>query len=117
MKPAGAFEPKPGATNVNLLTDLEADRVRGLVAGGTEFSSAKAQAEREIRAVFGISASESATAEQLDISQASEDDAALLAISAIMQNTRSPAELTELLATMAADLALAALSITPRGRR
>ncbi len=90
--------------NVNLLTHLEFDRVRYLVGNGMAFADAKTQAQHEILVAFNIGAGAIASSEHLDISQAGDGNAVLLAISAIVQSNRSEAQLTELLSTISSDL-------------
>ncbi|MDY6331601.1 MAG: fibrobacter succinogenes major paralogous domain-containing protein [Fibrobacter sp.] len=71
--------------NVNLLTNLEYERVMHYVAEkGKTFDEAKELAEREVLAAFGM-AGESAEFEDLDIFGTSDADATLLAISVLMQ--------------------------------
>ncbi len=89
--------------NVNVLTHLETERIKFLVSKGTSFSNAKAQAEKEILSIFNINNTVSGF-ESLDISKNTEGDAALLAISAILQGTHSVAQLTELLAKISLDI-------------
>jgi hypothetical protein len=94
-----------GSVNVNLLTHLEKSRVEYLI--GTEkksFVQAKTQAQREILAVFNVSKPDIAHSEHLNIAEAGEDNAILLAVSAVLQAKRTESELTELLAKMSLDL-------------
>ncbi|ADL26392.1 putative lipoprotein [Fibrobacter succinogenes subsp. succinogenes S85] len=71
--------------NVNLLTNLEYERVMYYVTEkGKTFDEAKELAEREVLAAFGM-AGESAEFEDLDIFGTSDADATLLAISVLMQ--------------------------------
>ena len=71
--------------NVNLLTNLEYERVMYYVTEkGKTFDEAKELAEREVLAAFGM-AGESAEFEELDIFGTSDADATLLAISVLMQ--------------------------------
>lgn len=90
--------------NINLLTHLERGRIQQLIGQGLSFEEAKTQAQQEILNVFSIVLSEIRGSELLDISQANDDNAVLLAISIIMQGYRSEAELSELLAMMIMDL-------------
>ncbi len=93
-----------GNINVNLLTHLEKSRVEYLMKDGTSFSSAKIQAQKEILAVFNIEKSEMKNSEELDISEAGEDNGILLAISSILQGYRHEGELTELLSNIINDI-------------
>ena len=71
--------------NVNLLTNLEYERVMYYVAEkGKTFDEAKDLAESEVLAAFGM-AGESTDFEDLDIFGTSDADATLLAISVLMQ--------------------------------
>jgi hypothetical protein len=92
------------AVNVNLLTHLEQPRLEYLVGQGASFDSAKAQAQTEILGIFGFTLSTAATSESLDIARGTDDDAMLLAVSAILQGWRTPGELTELLSNIATDI-------------
>lgn len=91
--------------NVNLLTHLEKTRVEYLMNNGKKsFAEAKRQAQREVLALFSITKNDIATSERLNISQAGEDNAILLAISAIMQADKSESELSELLSKISLDI-------------
>ncbi len=93
--------------NVNLLTHLEFDRVAELLrkgAGTLNIKKAKKQAEREIFNAFHIDATGFGYSEDLDVFGKTEADAALLAISILLQGDRSEAELTELLTSCSIDL-------------
>jgi hypothetical protein len=94
-----------GSVNVNLLTHLEKGRVEYLLAKEKKsFAEAKAQAQREILAVFNVAKPDIAHSEHLNIAEAGEDNAILLAVSAVLQAKRTESELTELLAKMSLDL-------------
>lgn len=90
--------------NVNVISTLEKARVENLVAGGLSFADAKKKALSEILAIFSISKSDIQSSELLDINKSGDDNAILLAISAILQGYRSEAELSELLANLSADI-------------
>ncbi|MEK6477173.1 hypothetical protein WJR50_06550 [Catalinimonas sp. 4WD22] len=90
--------------NVNILSHLEKDRVLYLLNQGVGFLEAKAQAQSEILAIFGIEKEDMQHSELLDISQAGEDNAILLSISAILQGDNTVAQLSELLADISTDL-------------
>jgi len=90
--------------NVNVLSHLEKDRVNYLINRGESFVEAKRQAQQEILAIFGIERAEMTNSELLDISQEGDDNAILLAISAILQGNQTVAELSELLADITTDL-------------
>ena len=81
--------------NVNLLTNLEYERVMYYVAEkGKTFDEAKDLAEKDVLAAFGM-AGESAEFEDLDIFGTSDADATLLAISVLMQGDVDVKTLTE----------------------
>jgi hypothetical protein len=91
--------------NVNLLGHLEASRLENLVTeGGKSFAEAKSQAHKEVLAIFEINPADVAAAETLDIAKDGKGNAALLAVSIMLQGTRSVGELSELLANIQADL-------------
>jgi len=88
-------------SNINLLGHLEAARIDYLVAERqTQFAAAKAQAHQEVLRLFEIEPETVAAAELLEISQDSDGNAALLAISLLLQGTREVAELSELLSNI-----------------
>jgi cysteine-rich repeat protein len=92
-------------SNINLLGHLEAARLEHLVAEeGVSFGAAKAQAHREVLEMFQLDPDAVGSAEDLDISKAGEGNAALFAISVMLQGTRTVAELSELLSNIQSDL-------------
>lgn len=91
------------SVNVNLLTHLERDRVKYLIEEGATFAEAKNQAAQEVLAIFGFTAG-TLSFESLDISADGDDNAKLLAISAIIQGERSVGEVSELLANIIVDI-------------
>lgn len=93
--------------NVNLVTHLATGRILKLVQEeGKSFSDAKKQAEQEVLASFGITAS-MGSSEDLDLFTG-EGGAALLAISVLMQGDVSEADFSE-------RIALAAMSFADSG--
>jgi hypothetical protein len=90
--------------NVNVLTELEAPRVSYLLSHGSSFDDAKAQAQAEVFAAFGFMVPGAAPSEQLDELGSSPADAALLAISTLIQGYLSVSEVSELLSVIAQDL-------------
>lgn len=93
-----------GSVNANLLSHLERPRVEYLISKGLSFADAKAQAQGAVAAVFGFKFSGSATSETLDIARGTDDDAKLLAISAIVQGWRTTGEVSELVTNIATEL-------------
>lgn len=89
--------------NVNLLTHLEYERVLYLVSTGVSFPVAKKQAEAEILKAFDIQG-DFVNPEDLNIFSKGDGDAALLAISVLMQGNRSETELAGLLTKFATDI-------------
>ena len=74
-----------GHVNVNMLTDLECKRVLYLVTEkGKKFVDAKKQAEKEVLAAFGIDG-DFDNSEDLTIYESGDGNAALLAVSVLMQ--------------------------------
>ena len=95
-----------GTVNVNILTHLEFDRVYYLVTREKmTMKKAKQQAQEEIRKQFYIELSDKKDAEDLDVFGTSEADAALLAISILLQGDRSEPEMMALLTEISNDMA------------
>lgn len=89
--------------NVNILTTLSRGRIKVLLESGASFENAKNQAESEILQAFLVD-QEVGDFISMDISQAGEKNAILLAISVIMQGDRTIASFSELLSKIALDL-------------
>ena len=89
--------------NINLLTHLEYERALHLLSTSKGVADAKKQAEGEIFKAFGVTG-KFANFEELDILAKGEGDAALLAISVLMQGDLSEAALSERLANFADDI-------------
>lgn len=92
------------SVNVNILSSLEKGRVQYLISDGLDFQEAKKQAQAEILKIFEIEIPVMNESENLDISQEGEENAALLAISLIMQGYLTVAELSELIANFNTDI-------------
>jgi len=91
--------------NINLFTHLEYERVMHLVLeGGKTVAEAKAQAESEILAAFGINI-QIANPEDLNIFDTGDGNAALLAVSLLMQGDVDVAGLTERMGNFSMSLA------------
>lgn len=91
--------------NLNLLTHLEYERVIYLVTQKKmRVKNAKKQAQTEIFSILGIDATDFNNSEDLDISGATDEDAALLAFSVMLLGGRSVADLSALLQKMATDM-------------
>lgn len=92
--------------NVNVLTHLEYDRVKYLVSQeGLSFTAAKTRAEKEVRAALGFR-SDSTMFEDISLYDRNNAGANLLAISTILLNEHSQAEVDAFLASISADIAL-----------
>ena len=97
---------KRNSANVNLLTHLEYDRVYYLVTREKmSVKKAKRQALREILNEFHIELGDNADAEDMDVFGLGDADAALLAISILLQGLRNESELMALLSDISADMA------------
>jgi|GEM_PF-839051 len=93
------------SVNVNMLTHLEKGRVEYLMSNDKKsFAEAKKQAQTEILAIFNVVKANMPPSERLNIAQAGEDHAILLALSAIIQGTRTESEVSELLAKIRLDI-------------
>lgn len=89
--------------NINLLTHLEYERAIYLTEQGLDVDSAKKQAEYEVFNAFGIDGDFEQSVD-LDILSSGEGNAALLAMSILMQGNLSESELSERLANFASDI-------------
>ena len=102
---------KRNSVNVNILTHLEFERVYHLVTRGDKdgkkltVKQAKRQAQREIMDIFNIKLDENTDAEDMDVFGSSDADAALLAISILLQGDRSESEMMALLSEISTDIA------------
>lgn len=90
--------------NINLLTHLEKARVEYLIKTGKAFPAAKAQAQKEILAIFNIENPTIKSSESLNITEQGDDNGILLAVSAIIQGLRTESEMTELLSNISVDI-------------
>lgn len=90
--------------NVNILSNLEKNRVGYLVSDGMSFFEAKSQAQSEILSIFEIYKDGISESEQLDITKSGEENGILLAVSIILQGYLSVSDLSELLANISTDI-------------
>ena len=89
---------KRSSVNVNLLTHLELERVYYLVTREKKtVKAAKRQAQGEILKIFDIELDGNTDAEDMDVFGADDADAVLLAVSILLQGSRTESELTTLL--------------------
>ena len=92
--------------NVNILTHLEYERVYYLVTKKKmKVSAAKRQAQREILKEFNIELDSATDSENMDVFGNSDADAALLAISILLQGDRSESNMMALLSEISDDMA------------
>ena len=102
---------KRNSVNVNILTHLEFERVYHLVTRGDStgkkltVKQAKRQAQREIMDIFNIKLEKDTDAEDMDVFGSSDADAALLAISILLQGDRTESEMMALLSEISTDFA------------
>ena len=89
--------------NVNSLTHLEYYRVLNLAEGGKSVAEAKKQAQKEILAVFGINGNFE-NSEDMSIFGKTDGDAALLAISILLQSNLGEGEFSQRLTNFAQSL-------------
>lgn len=107
----------PEHANVNILTHITIPRIEQLTMNHIDFAEAKAQAEREAFAAFGIDTvmlysqpyftdghTDKPVAEDLDMFGNSEYSAALFAISAMIQGERSENDMMNLANNLAEDI-------------
>ena len=101
---------KHSDANINLLTTLEFDRVYHLVTLGDKdgnkltVKQAKKQAQNEILKAFHIELDENTDAEDLNVFGKTDADAALLAISILMQGEGNETDLSVLLTEISNDM-------------
>ena len=103
---------KRNSVNVNILTHLEFERVYHLVTREDSLTHtkktvkhAKRQAQNEILSLFYIELPDTVDAEDMDVFGSSDFDAALLAISILLQAGRSESEMVALLTEISNELA------------
>ena len=102
---------KRSSVNVNLLTHIEFDRVYNLVTHGDSTGKkltvrqAKRQAQKEVLKQFYIELEDSTDAEDMDVFGDSDADAALLAVSVLLQGDLKSSALSILLTDLSNDIA------------
>lgn len=91
--------------NINIISSIEKERVEYLISEGKSFREAKNQAFNEIMRIFEFDLALNYQSENLDIAKKGEGNAALLAVSVILQNSqRSVSDLSLLIANISSDL-------------
>ena len=94
------------SVNVNLLTHLESMRIQKLIGtDGKSFSDAIKQAQKELLTCFEFQQYASTDASQFSITSGTDEAAALILISSIIQMDRSEAQITEWISKLASDFA------------
>ena len=102
---------KRSSVNVNVLTQLEFDRVYSLVTRGNSkgekltVKQAKKQAQKEILELFDIELDYDTDAEDMNVFGKTDADAALLALSVLLQGDRTESDMMALLAEISNALA------------
>lgn len=86
--------------NVNILTHLKSQRILNLVAKGSKFKDANAQAQKELFAAFGLSTYSQTDASLFSIAGGNDEAAALIAVSSLLLVDRNEAAFTEYLAKL-----------------
>lgn len=95
---------KDRTANINLMTHLEYDRIQYLVTQKKmSVDSAKAIAQSEIFKTFHIDAEKFDKSEKLDVTGKTDADAALLAVSVLLQGERNESDLSILLTDFSTD--------------
>ncbi|HWA35462.1 MAG TPA: FISUMP domain-containing protein [Cyclobacteriaceae bacterium] len=93
---------KNGLVNINVMSHIEKERVKFLVAAGSTFTNAKTQAAREVLAVFGVANVQ--LSELMDIAQKNDLNGGLLAMSVILQAHRSVTDMSAVIAAIGNDI-------------
>ena len=97
---------KRSSVNVNILTHLEFERVYYLVTKEKyTVKQAKRKAQREILNFFAVKLDGNADAEDMDVFGSTDADAALLAISILLQGDRTESDMMALLSEMSTAMA------------
>lgn len=89
--------------HVNVLTHLMYARVKHLIGSGLSFMEANVQAQTELLEAFGLGAFRHRNVAAFSITAGTEESAALIAISSLLLNNRTEAELTEYLTKLSND--------------
>ena len=86
--------------NVNLLTHLKSQRIQKLIDEGNTFKAAASQAQAELMGAFGLQKYAGKDVSQFSITSGTDEAAALIAVSAIIQVDRSEASMTEFISKL-----------------
>ncbi len=88
------------SVNVNLLTHLKSQRIQKLIEEGNTFKAAASQAQTELMGAFGLQKYAGKDVSQFSITAGTDEAAALIAVSSIIQVDRSEASMTELISKL-----------------
>ena len=92
--------------NVNILSHLKYQRVLRLVSKqGMSFKEANKQAQQEVLAAFGLQKYAQTDVNRFSITAGTDEAAALIAVSSLVQYDRSEAQVTEYLSELSEDFA------------
>ena len=93
------------SVNVNLLTHLKSQRIQKLIEDGNTFKAASSQAQTELMGAFGLQKYAGKDVSQFSITTGTDEAAALIAVSSIIQVGRSEAGMTEFISKLTNDFA------------
>lgn len=88
------------SVNVNLLTHLKSQRIQKLIEEGNTFKAAASQAQSELMGAFGLQKFAGKDVSQFSITAGTDEAAALIAVSSIIQVGRSEAGMTEFISKL-----------------
>ena len=88
------------SVNVNLLTHLKSQRIQKLIEDGKSFKEAASQAQQELMTAFGLQKYAGKDVSQFSITAGTDEAAALIAVSSIIQVGRSEASMTEFISKL-----------------
>ena len=88
------------SVNVNLLTHLKSQRIQKLIKEGNTFKAAASQAQAELMGALGLQKYAGKDVSQFSITSGTDEAAALIAVSTIIQVDRSEASMTEFISKL-----------------
>ena len=91
---------RASSVNVNLLTHLKSQRIQNLIESGKSFTEASNQSQQELMMAFGLQQYADKDVSQFSVSSGTDEAAALIAVSSIIQVGRSEASMTEFLSKL-----------------
>ncbi len=92
-------------TNINILTTLQADRVKRLIQDGVSYEMAIDQSKKEVLSLFLLNSDNISNFNDMNITEIGSSNSILLAISSVLQQNRSVAEMSELISKISLDIA------------